>query len=146
MLALKSVLRLQPQPLSSYRPRVTAILCPLKVRTSILRGPRCPALPPLHMLSGHSIPGDLPSTPTAQTDVCLCRKKPLRCGGSGSILGGAHRIWGAVAAWLSWFKPVGSGWPERKGEFLGCTLASGCSFSSTLWLGCLQTDTAQSRT
>lgn len=47
---------------------------------------------------------------------------------------------------LACFKPVGSGWPECKGEFLGCTLASECSFSSTLWLGCLQTSTAQSRT
>lgn len=126
--------------------RGTAILSLLKVRTSTLRGPRCLTLPPLHTLSGHNIPGDLPSTPTAQTDVCLCRKKPLWCGGSGSILGGAHRIWGTVAAWLAQFKPVGSGWPERKGEFLGCTLASECSFSSTLWLGCLQTGTAWSRT
>lgn len=141
------MLRLQSETLSSHRPRGTAILCPLKVRTSTLRGPQCPSLPPLHMLSGHGIPGDLPSTPTAQTDVCLRRKKPLWCGGgSGSILGGAHRIWGAVAAWLAWFKPVGSGWPERKGEIFGCTLASGCSFPSTLWLGCLQTGTAQSRT
>lgn len=105
----------------------TAILSPLKVRTSTLRGPRCLTLPPLHMLSGHNIPGDLPSTPTAQTDVCLCRKEPLWCGGSGGILGGAHRIWGTVAAWLAQFKPVGSGWPECKGEFLGCTLASECS-------------------
>jgi hypothetical protein len=79
------------------------------------------------------------------TNRCLAvQEEALWCGGSGSILGGAHRIWGAVAAWPAWFKPVGSGWPERKGEFLGCTLASGCSFSSTLWLGCLQTGTAQS--
>lgn len=80
---------------------VTAIHSPLKVRTSTLRGPRVLPCPHSTCCQNTISQGDLHSTPTAQTDVCLCRKKPLWCGGSGNILGGAHRIWGAVAAWLA---------------------------------------------